>query len=121
MAPHTAGEHNALTDVPGLRVGHANRIGDGALTGTTVVLLPPDAVVSVDVRGGGPATRDTAALDPRHPAPAVGAITLTGGSAFGLAAVGGGLDWLAQHRPEATSVGPAAALVDLGRGGDLYA
>ncbi|MDS0135811.1 MULTISPECIES: P1 family peptidase [unclassified Amycolatopsis] len=121
MAPHTAGEHNALTDVPGLRVGHATRIGDGALTGTTVVVPPPGAVVSVDVRGGGPATRDTAALDPRHPAPAVGAITLTGGSAFGLAAAGGVLGWLAEHRPEATSVVPVAALFDLGRGGDFHA
>ncbi|WP_410631036.1 P1 family peptidase [Amycolatopsis sp. cmx-4-83] len=117
----TTGEHNALTDVAGVRVGHATRIGGGALTGTTVVLVPPGAVVSVDVRGGGPATRDTAALDPRHPAPRVGAIILTGGSAFGLAAAGSVLDWLAEHRPDATSVVPAAALFDLGRGGDFHA
>ncbi|UOZ03330.1 P1 family peptidase [Amycolatopsis sp. WQ 127309] len=121
MAADTAGEHNALTDVPGIRVGHATRAGEGALTGTTVVLVPPGAVTAVDVRGGGPATRDTAALDPRHAAPQVGAITLTGGSAYGLAAVGGVLDWLAGHRPEATSVVPAAALFDLGRGGDFHA
>ncbi|MEV6823398.1 beta-ketoacyl synthase N-terminal-like domain-containing protein [Amycolatopsis sp. NPDC051102] len=96
--------------------------GEAAGTDTTpVVLVPPDAVVSVDVRGGGPATRDTAALDPRHPAPRVGAITLTGGSAFGLAAAGSVLEWLAEHRPEATTVVPAAALFDLGRGGDFHA
>ncbi|EMD29277.1 P1 family peptidase [Amycolatopsis azurea] len=121
MASDIAGEHNALTDVPGVRVGHATRAGQGALTGTTVVLVPPGAVTSVEVRGGGPATRDTAALNPRHPVPQVGAITLTGGSAYGLAAAGGVLDWLTENRPDATAVVPVAALFDLGRGGDFHA
>ncbi|MEO6999918.1 MAG: P1 family peptidase, partial [Terracoccus sp.] len=54
------GPTNSLTDVAGLRVGHASRRGDGWLTGTTVVLSPPGgAVAGVDVRGGGPGTRDT--------------------------------------------------------------
>ncbi|WP_162529461.1 P1 family peptidase, partial [Segeticoccus rhizosphaerae] len=48
-----AGRTNSLTDVAGLRVGHASRRGDGWLTGTTVVLCPPGgAVAGVDVRGG---------------------------------------------------------------------
>ena len=54
---------DALTDVAGLRVGHATRTGDGWLTGTTVVLAPEGgAVAAVDVRGGGPGTKETDAL-----------------------------------------------------------
>ena len=52
------GPTNTLTDVPGFRVGHATRTGDGFLTGTTVVLSPEGgAVGGVDVRGGAPGTR----------------------------------------------------------------
>lgn len=105
----TAGERNAITDVPGVRVGNTTRIGGGALTGTTAVLLPPDSLVTVDVRGGAPATRETAALDPRYGGRAVPVIVLTGGSSYGLAAADG---------VEAEVV-PAAALFDLGRGGDF--
>ncbi|WP_308280343.1 P1 family peptidase, partial [Pseudonocardia abyssalis] len=51
------GQHNALTDVTGLRVGHAALDGPGALSGTTVVLAPPGgAVGGVDVRGSAPGT-----------------------------------------------------------------
>src|SRR5690606_37331185 len=76
---------DALTDVTGLRVGHATRTGDGALTGTTVVLAPEGgAVAAVDVRGGGPGTKETDALDPRNLVQKVEAIVLTGGSAYGL-------------------------------------
>ncbi len=57
-----------LTDVAGLRVGPATRIGEGWLSGTTVVLAPDGgAVGGVDVRGGGPGTRETDLLDPRTP------------------------------------------------------
>ena len=53
-----AGPTNSLTDVAGIRVGHADRRGDGWLSGTTVVLAPDGgAVAGVDVRGGGPGTR----------------------------------------------------------------
>ena len=59
------GPNNALTDVAGLRVGHA-RV-PGALSGTTVVLAPPEgAVAGVDVRGAAPGTRETDLLDPRN-------------------------------------------------------
>ncbi len=104
---------NAITDVPGVLVGHATRIGDGALTGTTAVLFPPGTRSTVDVRGGGPATRDTAALDPRHGGRVVPGIVLTGGSAYGLAAADGAAR-------ELGAPVPAAALFDLGRGGDFH-
>jgi putative pantetheine hydrolase len=105
---------NAITDVPGILVGHATLIGDGALTGTTVVLLPPGSLATVDSRGGAPATRETTALDPRYGGRVVKAIVLTGGSAYGLAAADGVQAWLGDD-----SVVPAAALFDLGRGGDF--
>ncbi|MFT7834739.1 P1 family peptidase [Saccharothrix sp. BKS2] len=105
---------NAITDVPGVLVGHATRVGGGALTGVTAVLFPPGTRASVDVRGGGPATRDTAALDPRHGGREVPGIVLTGGSAYGLSAADGA-------ERELGGVVPAAALFDLGRGGDFGA
>jgi putative pantetheine hydrolase len=122
------GLRNAITDVPGVRVGHVTRVGDGFLTGTTVVLLPPSGgPAAVDVVGGGPATRDTAALDLRSGGSVAHAVVLTGGSAYGLAAAGGTLDWLAADgRGTRAASGvpdvllplvPAAALYDLGRGG----
>ena len=78
-----------VEDVPGVRVGHADRRGDGWLTGVTVLLPPPGTVGAVDVRGGGPGTHETDALDPSSLVPTVDAVVLTGGSAYGLAAAGG--------------------------------
>jgi putative pantetheine hydrolase len=125
------GPRNALIDVPGLRIGHASRVGDGWLTGTTVVLAPEHGMVAaVDVRGGGPSTRETDALDPRNLVPRIDAIVLTGGSGYGLAAVDGVVGWLEEHRrgfpvglrpEEVVPVVPAAALFDLGRGGNFRA
>ena len=60
----TARRWGSITDVPGVRVGHATRAGGGWLTGVTVVLPPPGTVGAVDVRGGGPGTHETDALDP---------------------------------------------------------
>ncbi|MER5264229.1 P1 family peptidase [Actinosynnema sp. NPDC002837] len=105
---------NSITEVAGVLVGHATRIGDGALTGSTAVLFPPGTLSTVDVRGGAPATRDTAALDPRHGGREVRGVLLTGGSAYGLAAADGAAR-------ELGSFVPAAALFDLGRGGDFHA
>jgi putative pantetheine hydrolase len=107
------GVRNSITDVAGVLVGHVTRIGDGALTGTTAVLFPPGTVSTVDVRGGAPATRDTAALDARYGGREVRGIVLTGGSAYGLAAADGAAR-------ELGSFVPAAALFDLGRGGDFH-
>ncbi|OIV37493.1 hypothetical protein BIV57_10650 [Mangrovactinospora gilvigrisea] len=122
------GPRNAVTDVDGVRVGHARLDGELALTGTTVVLPPPGTVGAVDVMGGGPGTRDTDALDPRNLAPAVDAVVLTGGSAYGLAAADGAMAWL-EERGRGVPISdravvpivPAAVVFDLGRGGDTAA
>ncbi|QDW30541.1 P1 family peptidase [Arthrobacter sp. KBS0702] len=117
----------AITDVPGIRVGHASRTGEGWLSGVTVVLPPPGTVGSVDVRGGGPGTHETDALDPTTLSAAVDAVVLTGGSAFGLATAHGAQRWCEeQGRGFAVPGGvvpivPAAAIFDLGRGGDFAA
>jgi L-aminopeptidase/D-esterase-like protein len=88
--------HNAITDVPGIRVGHAtNR---EAMTGCTVVLCPKDgAVGGVDQRGGSPGTRETDLLRPMHLVQRVHAVLLSGGSAFGLDAAGGVVHWLEEQ------------------------
>ncbi|MEV5507922.1 P1 family peptidase [Streptomyces orinoci] len=129
-SPRT-GPLDALTDIPGLRVGHARLAGERALSGTTVVLTEPGgATAAVDVRGGGPGTRETDALDPRNLVQRVEALVLTGGSAFGLEAAAGVMAWLEEAGrgvrvgPDPTQVVPvvpAAALFDLGRGGDWRA
>lgn len=122
---------DALTDVAGLRVGHAQRDGDGWLTGTTVVLAPEGgAVAAVEVLGGAPGTRETDALDPRNLVGRIQAVVLTGGSAFGLDATAGVMSWL-EERGRGIQVGPdpaqvvpvvpAAVLFDLGRGGQWRA
>lgn len=117
---------NAITDVNGVRVGQVQRIGRGWLTGTTVVVPPPGTVGGVDVRGGGPGTRETELLDPANLVSRVDAVCLTGGSAFGLAAATGIVDWLAEHglglpvgpQPhQVVPIVPAAVLFDLGLGG----
>lgn len=71
--------------MPGIKVGHQS-LGD---TGCTVVLAEGSAVASVDVRGGGPGTRETDLLEPHNTVERIHAITLTGGSAYGLAAADG--------------------------------
>ncbi|WP_405186292.1 P1 family peptidase [Streptomyces anulatus] len=130
-APGRTPPQDALTDVAGIRVGHAEVAGAGALSGTTVVLAPEGgAVAAVDVRGGGPGTRETDALDPRNLVQRVDAVVLTGGSAYGLDAASGVMAWLEEQGrgvrvgsgpAQVVPVVPAAALFDLGRGGDWRA
>ncbi len=104
-----------ITDVPGIRAGHWT----GTATGVTVVLAPRGTVGSGEVRGGAPATRETALLDPARLVDEVDAVVLTGGSAFGLATADGVVGHLAaQDRGVATSGGPVpivptAAVFDL--------
>lgn len=113
----------SILDVPGIGVGHHQRTGVGWQTGTTVVTAKGGAMPGVDVRGGGPGTRETDALRPENLIRTIHAVTLTGGSAFGLAAADGVAAEL-----EAAKLGfpigdgvvpvvPAAVIFDLGRGG----
>lgn len=78
---------NLLTDVPGLRVGHAH--DSKAATGVTVVLIEGANVASGVTRGGAPGSRDTALLEPEMTRQAIDAVVLSGGSLFGLDAAGG--------------------------------
>ncbi|GGM41100.1 hypothetical protein GCM10012275_10120 [Longimycelium tulufanense] len=119
------GPRNAITDVPGVLVGHHHHLGDGWATGVTVVLTPEGAVGGVDIRGGGPGTRETEALEPTRLVGQVHGICLGGGSAFGLAAADGVMRWLAERGHgfpvgpaphQVVPIVPAAVLFDLGRG-----
>jgi len=87
----------SLTDVAGLLVGHHQRRSAGWRSGTTVMVAPAGVVAGVDVRGGGPGTRETDLLAPEAMIERVHAICLTGGSAFGLAAADGVMLWLEEH------------------------
>ncbi len=112
--------------INGFEIGHCTADGDGWLTGTTVVLARGGAVGGVDVRGGGPGTRETDLLDPTAMVERVHAVVLTGGSAYGLAAADGvmaGLEEAGIGFPVGPEPGqivpivPAAVIFDLGRGG----
>jgi L-aminopeptidase/D-esterase-like protein len=112
--------YDALTDVPGIEVGHAT--DRQALTGCTVVLCRAGAVCGVDVRGGGPGTRETDLLNPVNLVHEVHGIVLSGGSAFGLDAAGGVMRYL-EEQDIGYDIGvakvpivPAAILLDLGLG-----
>ena len=114
--------------VAGFEIGHHTADGDGWLTGTTVVLARDGAVGGVDVRGGGPGTRETDLLDPSTLVERVQAVVLTGGSAYGLAAADGvmqaleerGLGFPVGPEPgQVVPIVPAAVIFDLGRGGQF--
>lgn len=115
---------NAITDVPGIEVGQAQDLE--ALTGVTVVLCRKGAVGGVDVRGSAPGTRETDLLHPLNLVEKVHAVTLAGGSAFGLDAAGGVMKYLDEHKigfdtgAGIVPIVPAAILFDLGVGrGDI--
>src|SRR6476646_2687025 len=113
---------NLITDIPGLGVGHAEAAALGS--GTTVVVFDAPVVASVDVRGGGPGTRETALLDPAQTVEGIDAIVLSGGSAFGLDSASGVQAWLRekgrgfQVREARVPIVPGAILFDLLSGGD---
>ncbi|MGU3437740.1 P1 family peptidase [Actinomycetes bacterium M1A6_2h] len=103
------GPRDLLTDVSGLLVGHHHALdpqvtvatdvslGIGNATGCTVVRTTVGTTAAVDVRGGGPGTRETDLLDPSHSVQQVDAVLLTGGSAYGLAAADGVMRWSEEH------------------------
>ena len=113
---------NLLTDIKGVRVGHAD---DKALaSGVTAVVFDTPSVAAIDVRGGGPGTREDALLDPVSMVEKIDAIALSGGSAFGLEAGGGVQAWLAERgrgfqiREALIPIVPGAICFDLLNGGD---
>ncbi|MCK8783936.1 P1 family peptidase [Roseomonas sp. NAR14] len=113
---------NLLTDIPGLRVGHATDLALGS--GVTAVLFEGGAVAAVSIQGGAPGTRDTALLDGDATLERVDAIVLSGGSTFGLDAGGGVQAALREAGIGQRFAGiriplaPQAILFDLLNGGD---
>jgi L-aminopeptidase/D-esterase-like protein len=118
------GPRNLISDVAGLRIGHAT--DETAGTGVTVLLCDGAWVASVDIGGGGPGVRETETLAPENVVPGVHAIVLSGGSVFGLAAADGVVASLAARgiglrlRPDghAIPIVPGAVLHDLSNPGD---
>lgn len=118
------GPRNLITDVAGLKVGHAT--DENVRTGVTVLLCGPGWAAGVDVRGGGPGTRETEALAPENLVGKAHAVVLAGGSVFGLAAADGvaaalsnqGIGLQLRPRSRAVPIVPCAVLHDLANGGD---
>ncbi len=113
---------NLLTDIQGVRVGHAD---DAAVaSGVTAIIFDSPAIASIDVRGGGPGTREDALLKLESTVDAVDGITLSGGSALGLDAAGGVQAWLAEQgrglriREAVIPIVPGAICFDLLNGGN---
>lgn len=118
------GPRNLITDVPGLTVGCVE--DETVRTGVTVVLCPEAWTAAVDVRGGGPAVRETDTLRPENSFSKAHAICLSGGSVFGLGAADGVASALSNRDvglritagTPAIPIVPAACLHDLSNGGD---
>ena len=116
------GKTDSLMDIKGLKVGHAE--DEEVLSGVTVIVPDKAAVMGVDVRGGGPGTRDTDALDPTCLVDAFHGIVLAGGSVFGLAAADGVVNALSAMGiglplgPKVVPVVPTAVLFDMLNGGN---
>jgi L-aminopeptidase/D-esterase-like protein len=123
--PGAPGKRNLITDVAGLRIGQSE--DHKAVTGVTVILPDERAQCAVDVRGGGPGTRETDALNAYNLVHSVDAVVLSGGSVYGLAAADGVATWLGAHGKGFVAVAdpavprspivPAAILFDLANGG----
>ena len=85
-----------ICEVGGFRIGHAH--DEQAATGCTVILCDECAPAGVDIRGGGPASRETPLLNPVAMAEGIHAVLLSGGSAFGLDAAGGVMQYLEERK-----------------------
>ncbi|MFC4348679.1 P1 family peptidase [Kordiimonas lipolytica] len=116
------GLRDSITDIGGLKVGQV--ACEKAVTGVTAVIPDAPVAMGVDVRGGGPGTRDTDALDPTCLVDRVHGVVLSGGSVFGLAAADGVIAALSEKGiglplgPRTVPVVPSAILFDLMNGGD---
>jgi len=113
---------NLLTDISGVRVGHAD--DKTVASGATAVIFDKPAVAAIDVRGGGPGIREGALLDLANTVERIDALVLAGGSAFGLEAGGGVQAWLAEQGrgfaigDAVIPIVPGAIMFDLLNGGD---
>jgi len=116
------GKHNLISDIPGIRVGNAS--DNDLRSGVTVLMADDRFIAACDVRGGGPGTIETDALNPENLVDKIDAIVLSGGSAFGLGAATGARAWLAEQGrgfalgPLHIPIVPGAILFDLLNGGD---
>jgi L-aminopeptidase/D-esterase-like protein len=115
------GPKNSIVDVPGILVGNAEL--PELTTGVTAVIPEQAAIAAVDVRGGGPGTRETDSLSGGSTVQEVHGIALSGGSAYGLDAAGGVMHWL-RHQGRGFATGgavvpivPGAIIYDLITGG----
>ncbi len=116
------GPKNLITDVDGLRIGNMHNAD--VRTGVTVLLPDEPSIAAVDIRGGGPGTRETTLLDPKYSVDRVHALVLSGGSAFGLDAATGVQSYL-KEQGKGFPVGsaripivPQAILFDMLNGGN---
>ena len=113
-------KNDTITAISGLKVGHAT--DEKARTGCTVILCESGGVAGVDIRGSAPGTRETDAIRPGGLVEKVHAILLTGGSAFGLDAAGGVMQFLEESGigfpagPVRVPIVPSAVIFDLGVG-----
>ena len=119
---NSPGTKNLITDVDGIKIGNA--VDEQAMTGVTAIIPDLPAVAGVDVRGGGPGTRETEALNPECLVERVEGIVLSGGSVYGLEAASGAVMALAKQgrgfdvRGIRVPVVPSAILFDLANAGD---
>jgi L-aminopeptidase/D-esterase-like protein len=95
MTGWQTGRNDAITDVPGIRVGHWT--DRRRATGCTAILCEAATFVAADARGGAPGTRETDVLSPANVVRRCHAVVFAGGSAFGLAAATGTMNWLAER------------------------
>ena len=116
------GPKNLITDVQGLKVGNAH---DGKLRSGVTVLLPDEpAVAAIDIRGGGPGTREASTIGPTSTVDHIHGLVLSGGSAFGLDAATGVQNYLKQKNigfeigPVKIPIVPQAIIFDMLNGGD---
>lgn len=84
-----------ITDIGNIKIGQVENADAG--TGVTVIIAPDSAPCGLDIRGGGPASRESGLMDPLAAAEVIHAVVLGGGSAFGLDAAGGVMKYLAEN------------------------
>jgi L-aminopeptidase/D-esterase-like protein len=122
IEPSVVAAANLITDVAGVLVGHAEDAR--VASGVTAIVFEAPAVAAIDVRGGGPGTREVDVLMPAATVERIDGIALSGGSAFGLEAGGGAQAWLREQgrgfpvRGARVPIVPGAILFDLLAGGD---